>query len=147
MRPDVLHDRTRIVCEENRARDGRILDTIEIPTNVVRQYPAPGRPLHLEIGIVLFDKPIEKRLLRTVTPETNRSVAGILASQQLQHNRVLAMRCLPSLSNASQSELSSNPVYDALKFAHLPASCAHRRIDHYGLITGQTGVVKPPECD
>ncbi len=36
---------------------------IEFPANVVRQYPALGRPLRLEVGIVLFDKPIEKRLL------------------------------------------------------------------------------------
>jgi len=61
----------------------------------------------------LLDKPIEKRLLRTVTPETNRSLADILASQQLQHNRVLAMRRLPSLSDASQYELSANLVFGA----------------------------------
>jgi len=78
-----------------------------------------GRPLQHEIGVVLFDKPIEKRLLRTVTFETNRPVAlaGILASQQLQHNRVLAMCRLARLSDANWIELSSNLAYCALKFA------------------------------
>jgi len=60
---------------------------IELPTNVVRYYPTLRCILHFEIGIVLFDKPIEKRLLRTVTPATNRSLAGILANQQLQQGR------------------------------------------------------------
>ena len=45
---------------------------VELPTNVVRQDPALRCPLYLEVGIVLFDKPIEKRLFRTVTPETSR---------------------------------------------------------------------------
>jgi hypothetical protein len=61
---------------------------------------------------------IEKRLFRTVTPETNRPLAGILASQQLQHNRVLAMRHLPSLADTIQSELSSNLAYGTEKSAH-----------------------------
>jgi hypothetical protein len=61
----------------------------------------------------LGQKPL--RLLRTVTPETNRSLAlaGIGAGQQLQHNRVLAMRRLPKLSDVSQNELSSNLAYGA----------------------------------
>jgi len=86
---------------------------IELPTNVVRQYPALGCPLHLEVGIVLFDKPIEKRLLWTVTFETNqsRALTGTRASQQLQHNRVLAMRRLAKLSDASQNALYSNQAY------------------------------------
>jgi len=56
---------------------------------------------------------IEKRLLRTVTFEMNRSLAlaGTRASQQLQHNRVLAMRRLAKLSDTSQNALSSNLAY------------------------------------
>jgi len=60
----------------------------------------------------LFDKPIEQRLFRTVTPETSRSLTGILASQKLQHNRVLAMRRLAKLSDTSQNARSSNLAYE-----------------------------------
>jgi len=48
-----------------------------------------------------------------VTFETNRSpaLAGTRASQQLQHNRVLAMCRLAKLSDTSQIALPSNLAY------------------------------------
>jgi hypothetical protein len=75
---------------------------IELPTNVVRQYSALGCPLHLEVGIVLFDKPIEKRLLRTVTvnirnrmrfiPSNGNKICQVLANQQRDFTYNASMR-------------------------------------------------------
>ena len=64
--------------------------------NVIWQYPALGYLLSLEYRVVLFDKLVKKGSLRAMALEINHALpqTGILASQHLQHNRVLAIRCL-----------------------------------------------------
>jgi len=68
---------------------------IEFLPDVIRQQPALGRPLRLEIGIVRFDKLIKKGSLLAMALVVRRTFAqaGFLAGRQLQHNRILAMRC------------------------------------------------------
>ena len=59
---------------------------IELPANVVRQDPALGCPLQIELGIVLFDKPIKKRLLRTVTARYSQKSSGLKIPGQVTTN-------------------------------------------------------------
>ena len=60
------------------------------------QYPALGRPLVLENRKVFFNKLVKKGFLLSMAPMVRRifAQAGLLASRHLQHNRILAMRCL-----------------------------------------------------
>ena len=69
---------------------------LEFLPDVIRQYPALGRPLRLENGIVLFDKLVKKGPLWVMALVLRRTLAqtGFPASRQPQHDRVLAMGCL-----------------------------------------------------
>ena len=69
---------------------------IEFLANVVWQHPALRCPLRLKSGVVFFDKLVKKGLLRAMALISRRTlpVAGFPASWQLQHNRILAIRCL-----------------------------------------------------
>jgi len=69
---------------------------LEFPPHVLRQHPALGGPMRFESRIVFLDKLIKESQLRAMALVTKRTLAqtGFPASRQLQHNRVLAIRCL-----------------------------------------------------
>jgi hypothetical protein len=67
--------------------------------NLARQHPALGCPQRLKSRIVFFDKLVKKGQLRAMALISRRTlpVAGFPASWQLQHNRILAIKCLAEI--------------------------------------------------
>jgi len=69
---------------------------LELLADVIWQHPALKRPLRLKSRVVFFDKLVKKGLLRAMALVLRHTLAaaGFPASWQLQHNRILAIRCL-----------------------------------------------------
>jgi len=94
--PGNLYSHFRLARAENHAQDAHILNTHRIPDEHSPAASCPRLPTAPQKQVVFFDKLVKKGLLRAMALISRRALpaAGFPASWQLQHNRILATRCL-----------------------------------------------------
>ena len=94
--PGNLYSHFRPALADNHTQDARILKTHRIPDEHGPATSGPRLPTAPQNRVVFFDKLVKKGLLHAMALISRRTLpaAGFPASWQLQHNRILAIRCI-----------------------------------------------------
>ena len=93
--PGNLYSHFRPALAENHAQDARILKTHRIPDEHSPAASGPRLPTAPQNRVVFFDELVKKGLLHAMALISRRTLlaAGLPVSWQLQHNRILSIRC------------------------------------------------------
>jgi hypothetical protein len=93
--PGNLYSHFRPALAENHAQDARISNTHRIPDEHSPAALVPRLPTVPQNRVVFFDKSVKKGLLHAMALISRRTLpaAGLPASWQLQHHRILSIWC------------------------------------------------------